>query len=180
MMLKKGLKGEIDLMGPAMAIQKELMSVPDFGTGEEGSSPLTAEFKALENAKKAGLMVAGAAAQHFMKDLDKQQQLIMFLADMLIDAFTVESTLLTTQKQINTLGDAASEHEIAMAKIYTYDAMHRIHTNGKNALAAFAEGDELRMMLLGLKRFTKIDALNTVAFRRALSDKLVEEGEYCF
>jgi len=180
MLMKKGLKGEIDLLGPAMALQKELTSIPDFGSGDEDSGALAKEFKAIKNAKKAGLMVAGAAAQKYMQDLEKQQQLMMYLSDMLIDAFAVESTLLATQKEINAKGEAATEYKIAMAKLYTYDAMQKININGKNALASFAEGDELRMMLLGLKRFTKIDVLNTVELRRKIADKVVADGEYSF
>ena len=180
MMLKKGLKGEIDLMGPAMALQKELMSIPSFGDEENTDSPLAAEFKAINQAKKAGLMVAGAAAQEFMTELEKQQQIMMFLADMLMDAFAAESALLATQKLIDDKGEEAAEYEIAMSKVYTFDAVSRIHQNGKNALAAFASGDNLKMMLMGIKRFTKIEALNTVALRNKIAEKVTAEGEYCF
>lgn len=180
MMMKKAMKGEIDLLGPAMALQKELMSIPSFGNDEDFNSPLASEFKALNQAKKAGLMVAGAAVQKFMQDLEKQQQIMMFLADMLIDVFAVESALLATQKLIDNQGEEAAEYEIAMSKVYTFDALNRIHQNGKNALAGFATGDELKMMLMGLKRFTKIDPLNTIELRNKIADKVVEAGEYCF
>ena len=180
MMMKKGMKGEIDLLGPAMALQKELMSIPSFGDDNSSDSPLAKEFKAVKQAKKAGLMVAGAAAQEFMQELEKQQQIMMFLSDMLIDAFAVESALLATQKLIDDQGEEAAEYEIAMSKVYTFDALNRIHQNGKNALSAFASGDELKMMLMGVKRFTKIEALNTVELRRKIAKKVVEEGEYCF
>ena len=180
MMMKKGMKGEIDLLGPAMALQKELMSIPSFGDENSSDSLLAKEFKALKQAKKAGLMVAGAAAQEFMQELEKQQQIMMFLSDMLIDAFAVESALLATQKLIDDQGEEAAEYEIAMSKVYTFDALNRIHQNGKNALSAFASGDELKMMLMGVKRFTKIEALNTVELRRKIAKKVVEEGEYCF
>ena len=180
MMMKKGMKGEIDLLGPAMALQQELMSIPSFGDEGDTTSPLAKQFKAIKQAKKAGLMVAGAAAQKFMQDLDKQQQLMLFLADMLIDAFAVESTLLATQKLIDEQGEDAAEYEIAMSKVYTFDALNRIHQNGKNALASFATGDELKMMLMGVKRFTKIDTLNTVELRNKIAEKVTAEGEYCF
>lgn len=180
MMMKKGMKGQIDLFGPAMALQKELTSIPSFDMNEDLSAPLAKEMKAIKQAKKAGLMVAGAAAQKFMQDLEKQQQIMMFLSDMLIDAYAVESTILATQKLIAEKGEAAAEYQIAMTQLYTYDAMNRINKNGKDALAGFAEGDELKMMLMGLKRFTKIDPLNTVELRRKIADKVVEEGGYCF
>lgn len=180
MMMKKGMKGQIDLFGPAMALQKELTSIPSFDMNEDLSAPLAKEMKAIKQAKKAGLMVAGSAAQKFMQDLEKQQQIMMFLSDMLIDAYAVESTILATQKLIAEKGEATAEYQIAMTQLYTYDAMNRINKNGKDALAGFAEGDELKMMLMGLKRFTKIDPLNTVELRRKIADKVVEEGGYCF
>lgn len=180
MMMKKGMKGQIDLFGPAMALQKELTSIPSFDMSEDLSAPLAKEMKAIQQAKKAGLMVAGAAAQKFMQDLEKQQQIMMFLSDMLIDAFAVESAILATQKLIAEQGESAAEYQIAMTQLYTYDAMSRINKNGKDALAGFAEGDELKMMLMGLKRFTKIDPLNTVELRRKIADKVVAEGGYCF
>lgn len=176
MLLKKGLKGEIDLMSPAMAIQKELMSIPSFGDQPEGE--LGKEFTSIEQAKKAGLLVAGAAVQTFMKDIEKEQQIILFLADMLIDIYTVESTLLRSQKLIEKQGVEASAVQIAMAKLYTFDALARIHQNGKNALSGFAKGDELKMMLMGLKRFTKIDIVNTVDLRRQIAKAVIEQKGY--
>ncbi len=179
MLIKRGLKGSIDLMGPAMAIQSELMSIPDF-SDEDTTSPISAELKLVREAKKAGLMVAASALQHFMADFEQQQQIIMHLADILIDLFTVESMLLVSQKRINKHGEAAAEYEIAMSKVYTYDAMNRIHHNAKVALAAFATGDNLRAMLLGVKRFTKMEAQNTVELRRKIAKKVIEDGQYTF
>jgi len=178
MMIKKGMKGDIDLLGPAMAVGKELMSVPSFGSGPEGF--FAKEKQAIINAKKAGLLVAGSAAQKFMKDLEKEQEIMMYLADMLIDVFTAESTLLRVEKMVSAKGEEACQLEIDMAQTYLTDAMNRIGDNGRSAVAGFAEGDEMKMMLMGLKRFTKIDPVNTIAARRRIAAKMIETNGYPF
>lgn len=178
-LMKKALKGELDLMGPAMKIQEELMEIPDFGDEGDGSA-LYQERKSITQAKKAILMVAGAAAQKYMMELEKQQEILMNLADMAIDVFTAESTLLRIEKLIEIKGDAACEMQVAMTKVYTHDAMERIYSAGKRALAAFAKDDMLIMMHMGLKRFTKYPMINTIALRKKVAEKVIGEGEYCF
>ncbi len=178
-LVKKAMKGEIDLMTPAMAVQKELMSVPDFGTGDDDSY-FAAEWKALRNAKKAILMTAGAAVQKFMQKLDKEQEIIMNVADMLIELYACESVLLRVEKLVNTKGAEACGLQIDIAKTYISDAIERINLSGKHAITAFNDGDTLRIMLMGLKRFTKYEAFNTIAARRRIADKLIEENQYCF
>lgn len=179
MLLKRAMKGKLDLMSPAMAVQKELMSIPDFGAATDNGL-FAAEKKALQNAKKAVLMAAGAAVQKFMQKLAKEQEIIMNLSDMIIDIFTAESTLLRTEKLISVRGEEACAAQIDMTKTFISDALERVNINGKHAVCAFAEGDELRMMLMGLKRFTKYQPFNTIAARRRIADQLTEAGEYCF
>lgn len=149
-MIKKALKGELDLMGPAMKIQGELMEIPDFGA-EEDETLFAAEKKAIVNAKKAVLMVAGAAAQKFMMEIEKQQEILMNLADMAIDIFAAESALLRTEKLIGKTGEEAAHLQVLISKTYLSDALERINLAGKHAVCAFSEGDELRMMMLEVK-----------------------------
>jgi hypothetical protein len=178
MMLKRAMKGKLDLMGPAMAVQKELMSIPDFGGEEEGT--YAKEIKAIANFKKAILMVAGAAVQKLMMQLDKEQEILMNIADMSIEVFHAESALLRVMKLANSKGDAAVSLQADMMKTYLYDAADRINKAGKDALNSFADGDELRMMHIGLKRFTKVEPFNTKDARRRIAAKLIEDNGYKF
>lgn len=177
MMLKRAMKGQLDLMGPAMAVSKELMSIPSF---EEDDSVFAKEKKVISNFKKAILMVAGAAVQKLMMNLDKEQELLMNIADMAIYTFTAESALLRVLKLADLYGENAISLQKDIMNIYIYDAADRINKAGKDALNAFAEGDELRMMHIGLKRFTKTEPFNTKVARRRIADKLIEEKSYCF
>ena len=152
-LVKKAMKGEIDLFTPAMAVQKELMSVPDFGAGEDGF--FAAEKRALQNAKKAILMTAGAAVQKYMQNLEKEQEILMNVADMLIEVYAAESVLLRVEKLVGIKGEEAVALQIDIAKTYLSDALERINLSGKHAITAFNDGDTLRSMLMGLKRFTK-------------------------
>ncbi|MBS1625026.1 MAG: acyl-CoA dehydrogenase family protein [Bacteroidetes bacterium] len=179
MLVKKAMKGELDLFTPAMAVQKELMSVPDFST-PDADDVFGNERKALLNAKKAILMTAGAAVQKFMQNLEKEQEVMMDIADMLIELFVCESTLLKTEKLISIRGQEACALQIDITKTYISDALERINLSGKHAIVSFNEGDVLRVMLMGLKRFTKLEPVNTVAARRRIADKLIEENQFCF
>ncbi len=176
MYLKRAMKGRINLMSPAMAIQKELMSIPDFSTDD---AQFAAELKVIANFKKAVLMGAGAAVQKLMMKIEGEQEILMNLADMAIDTFEAESLLLRAMKM------KESSHKDAdlamdMAHIFLADAADRINHNGKNAINAFAEGDEQRMMLMGLKRFTKTDNFNTRDARRRVAASVLEAGKYPF
>ncbi|TAE72707.1 MAG: acyl-CoA dehydrogenase, partial [Bacteroidetes bacterium] len=155
MVLKRAMKGKLDLMGPAMAVSKELMSIPDFGSEEEGA--FAKEVKAIKNFKKALLMVAGAAVQKLMMQLDKEQEILMNIADMAIAIYHAESALLRTIKLADKVGEAAAGIQIDITRTYLYDAADAINKAGKDALNSFADGDELRMMHIGLKRFTKVE-----------------------
>ena len=179
MLLKRAMKGTLDLMAPAMAVQKELMSVPDFGSGED-DGVFAKEKKVIANLKKAGLMAAGAAVQKYMMKLSEEQEVLMNLADMLIEGYVAESCLLRVEKMISQRGEAACELEKAMAMIYLHHAVNRAAEAGREAISAFAEGDELRLMLMGLKRFTKIDPYNLKEARRKVANRVIDKGEYPF
>ncbi len=179
MLLKRAMKGSLDLMTPAMAVQKELMSIPDFGSGDD-EGVFAKEKKALANLKKAGLMVAGAAVQKFMMKLSEEQEILMNLADMLIEGYVAESVLLRVEKLIGSNGEEASAIQKEMAMVYLHHAVTKAANAGREAISSFAEGDELRLMLMGLKRFTKIEPYNLKAARRKIADFVIEKGEYPF
>lgn len=179
MLMKRAMKGQLDLMTPAMAVQKELLSIPDFSAGED-TAIFSKEKKALTNLKKAGLMVAGAAVQKFMMKLSDEQEVLMSLADMLIEGYIAESVILRVEKMISTRGEKACEIETEMAIIYLHHAMDIASKSGREAIYAFATGDELRLMLLGLKRFTKMDPYNLKEARRKVAHHIIEKGEYPF
>jgi alkylation response protein AidB-like acyl-CoA dehydrogenase len=176
MYLKRAMKGRINIMGPAMAVQKELMSIPDFSTDD---APFAAEQKVVDNFKKAILMCAGGAAQKLMMQLESEQEVLMNLADMVIDTFQAESVLLRAMKMKQAGNDKASL-ALDVARTFIYDAADRINHAGKNAINSFAEGDEQRMMLMGLKRFTKADNYNTKDARRRIAARLIDAEAYCF
>jgi hypothetical protein len=177
MLLKRAMKGSLDLMTPAMAVQKELMSIPDFGSSDD-EGIFAKEKKALRNLKKAGLMVAGAAVQKFMTKLSDEQEILMNLADMMIEGYVAESTILRVEKLISQKGEQACAVQKDIAMIYLHHAMSKAANAGREAICAFADGDELRLMLLGLKRFTKIDPYNLKSARRKVAECAIEKGEY--
>lgn len=173
MYLKRAMKGRINIMAPAMAVQKELMGIPDFN---EDETPFAPELKAIAHFKKAILMCAGAAVQKLMMKLESEQEILMNIADMLIDTFQAESMLLRTMKLQGDKAVAALD----MTRTFIADAADRINHCGKNAINAFATGDEQRMMLLGIKRFTKTQPYNTKDARRRIAAVLLDKGEYFF
>jgi hypothetical protein len=180
MLIKKAMKGHVDLLGPASKVQEELMGIPSFETPDY--TELFAEEKELiGKLKKAILMVAGGAVQKYGPDLEEHQQLLMAAADMLIEIYMAESTLLRTEKLVKKEGEDKVKEQIAMAKLYLYKAVDIVNLKGKESIISFAEGDEQRMMLMGLRRFTKYANMpNIVGLRETITNKLVTENEYCF
>ena len=178
MTLKRAMAGRLDLMGPAMAVQKELMSIPDFGAEDE--APFAAERKLIANLKKAILMTSGAAVQKLMMKIENEQEVLMNIADMAIQTFNAESVLLRVMKMTEQKGEAASSLFLDIMRTYLYDAADQVNKSGKDAINAFAEGDEQRMILMGLKRFTKADPFNSKEARRRIADKMIGEGRYCY
>ena len=170
MVLKRAMKGRLDLMGPAMAVQKELMSIPEFGNADD--SPFAEERKAIQQFKKSILMVAGAAVQKLMMKIESEQEILMNIGDMAIETFHAESGLLRAMKLVEQKGEANCGFELDVARTYLYDAADKINKSGKDAINAFAAGDEQRMMLLGLKRFTKVAPFNSKDARRRIAARL--------
>jgi alkylation response protein AidB-like acyl-CoA dehydrogenase len=179
MYLKRAMKGELDLLGPATAVGKEILSIPDFGS-DDTDAMFAAEKKVLKNLKKAALMIAGSAVQKFMMKLSHEQEILMNAADMIIEIYVAESALLRAEKLAEQNGEAATALQIEMAKVNLHDAVTICQAAGREAIMAYAEGDELRVMLMGLKRFTKIDPMNTKESRRKIADSMLDENKYIF
>ena len=177
MYLKRAMKGEINLLGSAMEVQKELMGIPDFG--EADTAPFAAEKKVIANLKKAILMCAGAAAQKFMQKLAHEQEIIMNISDMLIQVYEAESALLRAEK-LTEMGNKGADLKTKMAKVYLFDAVDKVNKAGKDAVCSFAEGDELKMMLLGIKRFTKVEPINVKNLRREIADAMIAANDYIY
>ena len=180
MLVKKAMKGHVDLLGPATAVGEELMGIPSFDTPDY--STLFAEEKdIIKRLKKVFLMVAGSAVQKFGPDLESHQQLLMAAADILIEVYMAESTLLRTEKNAKRFGEDAQKTQIAMTQLYLYRAVEIVQSRGKEAVISFAEGDEQRMMLMGLKRFTKYTNYpNIVALTHLIADKVAADNGYSF
>jgi len=176
MLVKRAMKGKLDLLGPAQAVAKELMSIPDFGA--EDDALFSAEGKYLANFKKAALMTAGAAVQKLMMNLGKEQEIVMNISDMIIQVYVAESFFLRVRKLVDQNGEEACAVKIAALKTFINDAADRINTAGKTAINSFAEGDEARMMLMGIKRFTKVAPFNSKNSRRLVADYLIAENKY--
>ncbi|MET3128058.1 alkylation response protein AidB-like acyl-CoA dehydrogenase [Arcicella rosea] len=177
--VKRAMKGEINLMPAAMEVGKEIMSIPDFSISDE-EGIFIAEKKVIKNMKKAILMVAGAALQKFMMKFEQEQEIIMNLADMMIELYIAESTLLRVEKLISVRGEAACTLQKDAALIYLHSAVEKTNNAGKSAITSFAEGDELRVMLMGLKRFTKIEPMNLKEARRRIAEASIEKNSYVF
>ena len=180
MLVKKAMKGHVDLIGPAMKVVDELTGIPSFET-PDFSEVLSEEKAMIENLKKVFLMVAGAAVQKYGPDLEEHQQLLMAASNILIEIYMAESAVLRTEKNCKRFGEDSQTYQIAMSKLYLYNAVDIILKNAKEGIVSFAEGDEQRMMLMGLKRFTKYqNQPNVVAIRNNISEKIQKENKYPF
>jgi len=180
MLVKKAMKGHVDLLGPAMAVAEELMGIPSFDVPDY--SELFAEEKEMiAKLKKVFLMVAGAAVQKYGPELESHQQLLMAASDILIEIYMAESTVLRTEKLAKKVGEDKVQEQIAMAKLYLYHAVDIVNQKGKEGIVSFAEGDEQRMMLMGLKRFTKYTNMpNVIGLREKIAAKIISENKYAF
>ena len=180
MLVKKAMKGHLDLLGPATAVANELTGIPSFEKADY--SELFSEEKAMiAKLKKIFLMVAGAAVQKYGPDLEAHQQLLIAASDILIEIYMAESAILRTEKNAKRFGQESQEIQIAMSKLYLYNAVDIVEKNGKASIISFAEGDEQRMMLMGLKRFTKyVNYPDIVDLRIAIAEKVKAENKYCF
>jgi alkylation response protein AidB-like acyl-CoA dehydrogenase len=182
MLLKRAMKGQLDLLGPAKAVADELLGIPDMP--EPDDSLLADEKRMVANFKKAVLMTAGGAAQKLGLELAKHQETLMHIADMVINTYLAESVLLRTLKLagMKSTGSPAGDpaEQIAMCQLYIHDAADRIHKYAKEAVNNFADGDERQAMLMGAKRFSKNTNLNTAELRKAIAKKMIAQGGYCY
>ena len=180
MLVKKAMKGHVDLLGPATKVQEELMGIPSFETPDY-SELFSEEKEMIAKLKKVFLMVAGAAVQKFGPDLEEHQQLLIAASDILIEIYMAESAILRAEKNAKRFGEEAQAIQIAMAKLYLYNAVSIVEKNGKESIISFAEGDEQRMLLMGLKRFVKYTNYpDIVDLRIAIAEKVKAENKYCF
>ena len=181
MLLKKAMKGELDIVGPAWAVQKELASMPSM---ERPTGEYADEYAALKDFKKIILMVVGAAAKMQMDgkiDLRNEQEILMNAADMLAETFNSESTLLRVHK-LSSMTNKPQPQEVydAVLKVQFADATARMNKWATDALASFAEGDLLKTFLMGLKRYTKYPPVNVKNNRRIVAKAMIDANEYCF
>lgn len=179
MVLKRALKGEINLFEPAMAVASELVSVPSFESIDT-SELFAMEKDLVHKLKKVFLMVGGKAAMSLQDRIEDEQEIMMNLADVMIEIYAAESVLLRTEKLVSLRGEAACAAQIAMSKIYLYEAIDKVEAAAKEAIVSFAKGDEQKVLLMGLKRFTKPDFINTKELRRQVADVMIAEGKYPF
>ena len=179
MILKKAMKGELDIMTPAMKVASDLMSIPSFEKPDE-SVLFEVEKEHIKKLKKTILMTAGKAAQHFAMEIEKEQEVLMNLADMVIDVYTAESAILRAEKLALKDGEEKAQHQIVMSKLFLYSSIKNCQRCGEEVILSFTEGDEQRMLLMGLKRFTKGYTINPKNLRRNIADKLIKENRYCF
>ena len=179
MILKRAMKGELNMFEPAMAVSKELTSVPSFNTIDK-SVLFNSEKEVIKNLKKVFLMVGGKAAMALQDRIEDEQEIMMNLADILIEIYAAESAMLRTEKLVSLRGEAACNDYIAMTQVYLATAVDRINAAAKEAIASFTKGDEQKVMLMGLKRFTKMDLVNTKELRRQIADTLIKENRYAY
>ncbi len=179
MLMKRAMKGKLALLPAAQKLMEEVMS-PSLPSFDEDEGVLVAETKLVQNAKKVALMVAGTAAQKYMMALAEQQEVLIGIADIVIDIFAMETAVLRAQKMAAVKGEESSARYIDMARVYCNDAIERVEKNAKNTLAAMSEGDELRTLLAALRRFTKHTPINTVSARQRIADVLIKANKYTY
>jgi len=180
MLVKKAMKGHVDLLGPATAVGEELLGIPSFDTPDY-SELFTQEKEMIAKLKKVFLMVAGGAIQKFGPELEEHQQLLNAASNILIEVYMAESAILRTEKNAKRFGEESQKEQIAMSQLYLYNAVEIIIKNAKEGIISFAEGDEQRMMLMGLKRFTKYaNYPNVIDLRNIIAEKVKAENKYCF
>ncbi|RED46037.1 acyl-CoA dehydrogenase family protein [Seonamhaeicola aphaedonensis] len=180
MLIKKAMKGHVDVLTPAMAVKNELMGIPSFET-PDFSELFSEEKSIIKNLKKLFLMVAGAALEKYGEKIEEQQQLMLAASDILIQIYLAESAILRAEKMANKNGEDNAKEQIAMAKLNLFHAIDVIETAGKHSIISFSTGDEQRMMLMGLKRYIKyVNMPNIIELRNIIANKVTQENKYCF
>ncbi|GGE06706.1 acyl-CoA dehydrogenase family protein [Psychroflexus salis] len=180
MMIKKAMKGHVDLLGPANEVKEELTGIPSFETPDY-SAPLSEEKAMIKKMKKTFLMVAGSAMQKYGQEIENHQELLMASADILMEIYMAESAILRAQKNVEKTNEEEAKYQVAMAQLYLYYAVEKVNEKAKKGIISFAEGDEQKMMLMGLKRYTKYDNYpNIIALQELVAKKVVDENTYPF
>ncbi|MDX6406581.1 MAG: hypothetical protein QOH70_4036 [Blastocatellia bacterium] len=178
-LMKAALSGRLALLPAAQALMDEILS-PSMASFDLDESLLATEQKLAQNAKKVALMTLGTAAQKYMMGLSDQQEILMSVADIIMDTYAMESAILRTKKLATAQGEDSTSQYIAMTRVFCNDAIERIEAAAKNTLAAMAEGDELRTLLAALRRFTKMTPMNTVAARQGIAKAMIEANRYVY
>ncbi len=180
MLIKKAMKGHVDLLTPAMAVADELTGIPNFEIPDY--SELFAEEKVMiAKLKKVFLMTAGAAIQKFGPELEEHQQLLLAASDILIEIYMAESVILRTEKNAKRFGEDSQKTQIKMSKLNLYKAVGIVSDKAKEGILYFAEGDEQKMMLMGLRRFTKYtNHPNVIKLRNEIAEKVSSDNGYRF
>jgi hypothetical protein len=177
--MKAALSGRLALLPAAQGLMDEILN-PSMPSFESDESLLAAEMKLAQNGKKVALMTLGTAAQKYMMGLADQQEILMGVADIIMDAFAMESAILRTQKLAASQSEKAAERFVDMTRVFCNDAVERIEAHAKNTLAAMADGDELRTLLAALRRFTRMTPINTVAARQRIANAMIEANKYVY
>ncbi len=178
-LMKSALSGNLALLPAAQALMDEVLS-PQLGGLDDDESLLAAEQKLTTNAKKVALMTLGTAAQKYMMKLGDQQEILMGIADIILDTYAMETAILRARKLANSQGEEAAARYLDMTRVFCNDAVERIEAKAKNTLAGMSEGDELRTLLAALRRFTKLQPLNTIAARQRIADELIAANKYIY
>ncbi len=178
-LMKAAMSGRLALLPAAQALMDEILS-PSMASFDTDESLLATELKLAQNAKKVALMTLGTAAQKFMMGLAEQQEILMGVADIIMDAYAMESAILRTVKLASAQGENSAARYVDMTRVFCNDAVERIEMEAKNTLAAMAEGDELRTLLAALRRFTKMTPINTVAARQRIANAMIEANKYTY
>ena len=178
-LMKSALSGKLALLPAAQALMDEVLT-PQMAGFDDDDSLLAAETKLAKNAKKVGLMTLGTAAQKYMMTLGDQQEILIGIADIIMDAYAMESAILRTQKLAASQGEEAAARYIDMTRVFCNDAVERIEARAKNTLAGMSEGDELRTLLAALRRFTKLTPVNTIVARQRIADVMIAANKYVY
>jgi alkylation response protein AidB-like acyl-CoA dehydrogenase len=178
-LMKSALGGKLALLPAAQALMDEILT-PQIAGFDDDDGLLAAETRLAKNAKKVGLMTLGTAAQKYMMTLGDQQEILIGIADIIMDAYAMESAILRTQKLAGSQGEEAAARYIDMTRVFCNDAVERIEARAKNTLAGMAEGDELRTLLAALRRFTKLTPVNTIVARQRIAAEMIEANKYVY
>jgi len=178
-LMKSAMSGRLALLPAAQALMDEVLS-PQLGVFDDDETVLAAEQKLAQNAKKVALMTLGTAAQKYMMKLGDQQEILMGIADVIMDTYAMETAVLRARKLVESQGEEASARYLDITRVFCNDAVERIETSAKNTLAGMSEGDELRTLLAALRRFTKLQPMNTIAARQRIADEMIKGNRYCY